>query len=93
MTPIQPLRVSVVPALTAKDLGESVSLTCMITSGTATSFMWSRDPDVPLPDNVIITENRLQLTRLRRGDEGAYVCRAEGPNGEATARTIITITS
>ena len=61
-------------------LGQSYSLTCSVSGGSATAYQWSKDGGVLSGE----TAATLSLPSLRLSDAGMYTCEASG-----TAFTVV----
>ena len=68
------IRITQQPEATPGVEGEQLVLECVATGVPAPSFLWFKDPRVPLPDQ---TSSNLVIPRLSKQDAGRYCCRAQ----------------
>ena len=77
-----PLAISATPTFYNPTIGTSVTLNCVVTSGTATSITWLRN-NVILNINVNsrltngdVSTPSLSISNVHQSDSGSYVCQA-----------------
>jgi len=93
-----PLAISASPTFYIPTIGTSVSLNCVVTSGTATSITWLRNnvilninADSRLTNGDVSTPS-LSISNVQQSDSGSYVCRAADATGIVVNSNNITVT-
>ncbi|XP_016112907.1 basement membrane-specific heparan sulfate proteoglycan core protein-like [Sinocyclocheilus grahami] len=85
---------SIRPRTAAVKLGETVSFTCRVTSGSQSlQLEWKRTNNQPLGDNVKLGPDGavLTITSVRLSNQGGYRCIATNAQGKGTATASLTI--
>jgi uncharacterized protein YfaS (alpha-2-macroglobulin family) len=93
-----PLAISATPTFYNPTIGTSVTLNCVVTSGTATSITWLRNnvilninADSRLTNGDVSTPS-LSISNVQQSDSGSYVCRAANATGTVVNSNTITVT-
>ena len=93
-----PLDISASPTFYNPTIGTSVTLNCVVTSGTATSITWLRNnvilnlnADSRLANGDVSTPS-LSINNVQQSDSGSYVCRAADALGIVANSNTITVT-
>ena len=94
-----PLAISATPTFYNPTIGTSVTLNCVVTSGTATSITWLKDNsilningDSRLTNGDVSTPS-LSISNVQQTDSGSYVCRAADATGTVVNSNTITVTT
>jgi uncharacterized protein YfaS (alpha-2-macroglobulin family) len=92
-----PLAISATPTFYNPTIGTSVTLNCVVTSGTATSITWLRN-NVILNINVNsrltngdVSTPSLSISNVQQSDSGSYVCQAADAMGTIVNSNTITV--
>ena len=93
-----PLAISAMPTFYNPTIGTSVTLNCVVTSGTATSITWLKDNfilningDSRLTNGDVSTPS-LSISIVQQSDSGSYVCRAADATGTFVNSNTVTVT-
>jgi hypothetical protein len=93
-----PLAISATPTFYNPTIGTSVTLNCVVTSGTATSITWLKDNNIlNINANARLTNGdvstpSLSINNVQQSDSGSYVCRAADALGIVANSNTITVT-
>ena len=93
-----PLAISATPTFYNPTIGTSVTLNCVVTSGTATSITWLKDNNIlNINANTRLTNGdvstpSLSISNVQQSDSGSYVCRAADATGTIVISNTITVT-
>jgi hypothetical protein len=77
-----PLAISATPTFYNPTIGTSITLNCVVTSGTATSITWLKDNNIlNINANARLTNGdvstpSLSINSVQQSDRGSYVCQA-----------------
>ena len=94
-----PLAISATPTFYNPTIGTSVTLNCVVTSGTATSITWLKDnnilninADTRLINGDVSTPS-LSIRNVQQTDSGSYVCQAADAMGTIVNSNTITVSA
>ena len=93
-----PLEISASPTFYNPTIGTSITLNCVVTSGTATSIKWIKDNNIiNINTNTRLTNGdvstpSLSINTVRQSDGGSYVCQAADATGTVVNSNTITVT-
>ena len=93
-----PLAISASPTFYNPTMGTSITLNCVVTSGTATSITWLKDNNIlNINTNTRLTNGdvstpSLSINNVQQSDGGSYVCRAVDASGIVVNSNTITVT-
>ena len=93
-----PLAISASPTFYSPTIGTSVTLNCVVTSGTATSITWLKNNNIlhingdSRLTNGDVSTPSLAINNVRQSDSGSYVCQAADATGTIVNSNTITVT-
>ena len=93
-----PLAISASPTFYNPTIGTSITLNCVVTSGTATSITWLKDNNIlNINANARLTNGdvstpSLSINSVQNSDGGSYVCQAADATGTVVNSNTITVT-
>jgi hypothetical protein len=92
-----PLAISASPTFYNPTIGTSITLNCVVTSGTATLITWLKDNNIlNINANARLTNGdvstpSLSISKVQQSDGGSYVCQAADATGTVVNSNTITV--